>query len=100
VDVGIEILRHVVVYNVRNSLHVDTARCDIGRDKNPVTAILKAVQRLLAFPLREISVQRGYVLTLASKLLGETLRGVLHLGKHYNESLTVILKPMRKHVRF
>jgi hypothetical protein len=95
VNVGIEILRHVVVHNVRNSLHVDTARGDIGRDQHSVTTILKAVQRLLALPLRKVSVHRGYMLPLARELLSETLRGVLHLREHHNESLSVLLKPVR-----
>jgi hypothetical protein len=99
VDVGVKILRHVVVHNVRNPLHVDTARCDVGGDKNSITAIFEAVQRLLSLSLREVAVKRCYVLTLTSELLSEPLSGVLHLRKHDNESLTVLLKPVSKHVR-
>jgi hypothetical protein len=68
-NVGVKIFRHIVVYNVRNTLNVDTTRGDIGSDKNSVTTILKAVERLLSLPLREISVKRRDVLPLASELL-------------------------------
>jgi hypothetical protein len=95
VNVGIEILRHVVVYNVRNSLHVDTARGDIRRDEHSVTAVLKAVQSLLALTLREVSVHGRYMLPLARELLSETLRGVFHLREHNNEGFTILLKPVR-----
>jgi hypothetical protein len=39
------------------------------------------------------------VLSALRELLGETLRGVLHLGEYHNESLSVFLKPVRQHVR-
>jgi hypothetical protein len=99
VDVGIKVLRHVVVYNVRNSLHVDTASCNISRDKDTVTTVLKSVKRLLPLSLRKVAVQRRYVLTTTSKLLSETLSGMFHLREHNDESLTILLQPVREDSR-
>jgi ABC-type enterochelin transport system ATPase subunit len=99
VNVRIKVLRHVVVYNVRNTLHVDTPCCDIGSDKDTIATIFKAVQRLLSLSLGKIPVQGCDVLTSASELLSKTLCGVLHLSKHNNEGLSILLEPMRQYVR-
>jgi hypothetical protein len=99
VDVGVKVLRHVVVYNVRDPLYVDTTRGDIRCDKDSVTTILESVQCLLALSLRKVSMERGHMLTTPRELLSETLRGVLHLGEHNHESLSVLLQPVRQNVR-
>jgi hypothetical protein len=99
VNVGIQILRHIVIYNVRNPLHVDTASRDIGCDQDTVSPVLKSVERLLTLALREVTVQRCNVLTTTSELLSETLRGVFHLGEHNHEGFAILLQPMRENLR-
>jgi hypothetical protein len=99
VDVCIEVFRHVVVNNVGYSLYVDTASCDVGCYEDTVTTILETVERLLTLCLREVSVKRRYVLTTTSKLLSETLSGVLHLGKYNHERLAILLQPVRQNLR-
>ncbi len=34
--------RHVVVYDVRNKIHVQTARCDVGRNQHTRASIAEA----------------------------------------------------------
>jgi hypothetical protein len=99
VNVGVKILRHVVVHDVRNALYVDTTGGDIGRDEDSVTPILKAVQRVLSLPLRKVSMKGCYVLSPLRELLRKALGGVLHLREYHDESLSILLEPVRQDVR-
>ena len=70
VDVVLRLLRRVVVDHVRDAVHVDAARGDVGGDEHFHLARLEAVERALALVLRAVAVHgRGL-----EALLGELLR--------------------------
>src|SRR5829696_891028 len=56
VDVVLGRLGHVVVDDVRDRLHVDAARRDVGGDEHARRAVLEAAQRGLALGLRAVGV--------------------------------------------
>ena len=51
VDVIFELVREVEIEDVRDTVDVDTARGDIGRDEDPDFAVLKGLQGALALAL-------------------------------------------------
>ena len=97
-DIRVEILRHIVVNDVGNTLHVDTPSRDIRRDKHTIASILKSVEGLLSFALREVSVKRCHVLPLLGETLRKPLRGVLHLREDNHERALIIFEPVGKHL--
>ncbi len=70
-------LRQVEVHHMRDVVDMDAARRDIGRHKNPVGAILKALQCLIALTLRTIAMDAGRVMAEASEMLGKAVRTML-----------------------
>jgi hypothetical protein len=51
VNVSIERFRHVIVDNVRNAIHVDTACCYVGCNHHSVLSIPKTIQSVLSLAL-------------------------------------------------
>ena len=97
-DIRVEILWHIIVNDVGNTLHVNTTSRDIRRDKHTIAPILKSVEGLLSFPLREVSVYRSHVLPLLGETFRKPLRGVLHLREHNDERALIILEPVGQHL--
>ena len=58
VDVGVAILGRVEVDHVRDAVHVDAARGDVGRDQRADLRRLEAGERALALALRAVAVHR------------------------------------------
>ena len=58
-DVGLGVVRNVVVDDVRDALDVEAARGDVGRDQDVDLAVLEPRDGLLALALLHVAVQRG-----------------------------------------
>ena len=63
VDVGVGRIRHVEVDDVRNALHIEAARGDIGGDHDLMMPAPEALERRLALSLRTVAVQAGDLVT-------------------------------------
>src|SRR5690606_12662682 len=59
VEVGLLVLRRLVVDDVGHTLDVDTARGDVGADQDVDLAVAEGAQRLLAGALAEVAVDRA-----------------------------------------
>ena len=68
-------LRQVVVDHVRDVLHVNSTRSQVGRDQNPHPALLKRGQRCRTLRLRTIAVNHRSRIALAAQPLRQTFRG-------------------------
>ena len=58
-DVTLDVVRDVVVDDVRDALDVEAARRDVGRDDDVELAVLQPLDRALAQRLRHLAAQRG-----------------------------------------
>lgn len=92
-DVRLDVLWHVVIEYVRNSLNINSTRSDVGRDQHPESRIAKSIECLLSLCLREVSVESGRWYAVFREPVTEPLRGVLHLCKYHNKRLGVRAKP-------
>jgi hypothetical protein len=63
------LLRQIEVHHVRNIIHMDAPRGNVGRDEHTILAILKTTQRLITLILRTIAMDRGRFHTRAMQLL-------------------------------
>jgi hypothetical protein len=96
VNVRIKILRHVEVDDVRDAVHIDSTRSDIGGDEDTVLPVAETCQSSFALPLGEVSVQRRGSMPRIFKLLRDPARGMLHLGEDDDHRLRVTFQPTVK----
>ena len=81
VDVGVGGIGHVEVDHVRDALHIQAARGDVGGDHDLVSAVLEALECGLTLSLRAVAVQAGDVEAGARDLLGNTVGAVFGAGE-------------------
>ena len=62
-DVGVSSVRHVEVDDVRDALHVEAARRNVGGDHDAEMSALETAKRLLTLSLRAIAVQARDAMT-------------------------------------
>ena len=58
-DVILRVHREIVIHHVRNPIHVDAARGNVGRDQNADGAGLEILQRAQPLILRSIRMDRA-----------------------------------------
>ncbi len=83
VDVGLRVVRDVVIDDVRDALDINAARCHIGSDDNIQLPVLQPGNRAFALRLRNITVQFGGVEAASAQFLGKF--GGLKLGAHEHQ---------------
>src|SRR5690349_23159953 len=66
VDVGIGSVWHVEVDHMRNTVNIQTARCNVGGDHDAKMSCFEAVQGLFALSLRAIAMQTSDAMTCMS----------------------------------
>src|SRR5262245_26821780 len=81
-------VRHVEVNDMADLLDIDAARGDIGGDHHFVTAIAKAVERLLALALRAVGVKHSNGMVLLMQPARHTVGAVFGTAK--NQHLIVV----------
>src|SRR5689334_2216441 len=84
-------LRQIVVHHVRDTLHVNTARRDVGRDQDSVVALLEALQRLHALVLAAIAVDGSALEAGLPQLARELVRAMLG-ARENQEAARLVLK--------
>ncbi len=77
VDVGLGVVRNVVVDDVRDAVDVESARGDVGGDEDVEGAALELADGPLALRLHDVAVDGGRRVAPGPQLLGEVLGGLL-----------------------
>ncbi|HYB22779.1 MAG TPA: hypothetical protein VED41_03210 [Solirubrobacteraceae bacterium] len=85
VDVGLAVGGRVEVDHVRDPLHVDPARRDVGRDERVDGAGLEAGERLLALALRFVAVHRHRRDAVGCEPFDEPVGAALGADEHERE---------------
>src|SRR5262249_4389144 len=80
-------LRKVVIYHVRNSIHVNAARSHVGRDQYPVRSVLKTAQCVVALILRAVAMNGGGLPSFARKFFRKPVRAVFGPREYEKRSL-------------
>src|SRR5918995_479433 len=91
VHVIFRMMRHIEVDNMADLRHVDTARGDIGGDHHLVTAVAKAIQRVLALALSSARMENRDGMSLLMELTHYPIGAVL--GATENQDLIVVGAP-------
>ena len=78
VDVGLGVVRDVVVDHVADALDVEAAGGDVGGDQDVDLAVAQGLDRALTLLLRDVAVDGGSLEAAGAQLVGEVLGG--HLG--------------------
>ncbi len=78
-NVLLDVFRHVVIDDVRNSRYVQTASGQVGGNKHSQTAVPEGVHHPVAFRLRHSTVNALCRKTLAGKPLRKPVDADLHL---------------------
>ena len=81
-DKALRIGGHIVVDDMRDVLHVDAARSDIGGHQDAVVPALESGQRRGALRLRAVTMNHGRRKSLADQILGQPLGSPLGARKH------------------
>lgn len=81
VGVGVDRVGHVVIDDVRDLRHVDPARGDVGGNKNIISAVAKAVDRVLPLILRHVSLKRRNTMSLFLQAEGKAAGPMLGPGE-------------------
>jgi hypothetical protein len=81
VDIVIRACRHIVIDDVGNAQHIDTAGGDIGRHQDLDRAVTETFQRGLAAVLGKIALQRGHLIAGSSQLLCHAFGSVFGTGE-------------------
>ena len=71
VHVGLGVIGYVVIDNVSDALHVQSARRDVGGDDDVQRSFLEPLDDLLAQDLRHVAVQRRRLIATRLQLLGQ-----------------------------
>ena len=77
-DIIVDIIWHVVVYDVRNFRNVETSCSYRGCYEDGICSSSEVVQGLLPFPLKPVSVDAGSGKTFLAKVSGEEVRVLLN----------------------
>ncbi len=80
-DVILDVHGEIIVHHVRNAVHINAARGDVGRDQHAHRAGFEIFQRPQALVLRTVGMQCGGLDAVVLKLLREPVGGVLHARK-------------------
>ncbi len=80
VDVGLGVVRDVVVDHVADALHVKATGRDVGGHEDVDAAFLQRVHSALALLLRDVAVDGGSLEAAGLQLVSQVLGG--HLGAH------------------
>ena len=98
VQVGLLVLGALVVDDVRDVLHVDAARRDVGRDEHVDLAVAEGAQRLLARALAEVAVDGAGGEAAVGQLVGDLLRGALGAAEHHRQPAALGLQDAGEHL--
>jgi hypothetical protein len=82
VDVVVGRGRHVEVDDVRQRLHVDAARRDVGRDQHRELVVLEAGESRRALRLAAVAVDAPVLDAVLRQVLGQPVRAVLGAREH------------------
>src|SRR5438445_10982130 len=74
-------LREIVIYDVRDSFDVHSARGDVGGHQDAITAFLESAQCDVALRLGAVSVNAGGFRSAAYQLFCQAVRAVLRAGE-------------------
>jgi hypothetical protein len=80
--IGVDARRHIVVNDVRNVPHIETACRKVGRHQDLERATPEAVQGRLALGLRQVALQRCGAVARLCQMVCDTLRLMLRACKH------------------
>jgi len=75
-------VRQFVVDHVRQQLDIESARGDVGGDQHVDGALLEIFERLHAFALGAVAVDRGGCDAIAHQLARQAVRIALHAHEH------------------
>ncbi|OCC07233.1 hypothetical protein A3Q37_06966 [Streptomyces sp. PTY087I2] len=99
VEVGLLVLRRLVVDDVGHTLDVDTARGDVGADQDVDLAVAEGAQRLLAGALAEVAVDRAGGEAALLQLLGDVGGRALRPAEDHREPAALGLEDAGEHLR-
>ncbi len=99
VDVGLGLFRQIVIHHERDTLDVDAASGDVGRDEDAAAARAEIFQRALTGVLALVAVDRLGGDAIAAQLLDDLVRHVLHADERDDEAFRMLLDEVGKSLR-
>ena len=82
VDIGLRVVRNVVVHHVRDALDVEAPGSDVGGHQDVDGPVLQCGDRALPDRLRDVAVDRGRGEPTGTQLFGDLLGGLFGANEH------------------